>query len=332
MNNIAYQAYVAHELSDGTFTHSIDELFTDNLPQNGTLIKVEYSSLNYKDALSASGNKGVTRRYPHTPGIDACGYIVESDSPGFKAGDKVLVTGYDMGMNTSGGFGQYINVPTSWVVRLPDGFTLQESMLLGTAGFTAALALHNLLRCGFDPQDGELLVTGASGGVGSLSIAIAAANGFNVTASTGKLEEIEYLKLLGAKNVIDRSLIDDKSSKLLLRPQWAAAIDTVGGNTLATILKALLPHGSVACCGNVASPLLNSSVFPFILNGVNLLGVNSATTPMPLRQELWQKLAAEWKPDLLKIRTTIADMHTIHQYIELIRSGKITGRVLLQHS
>ena len=251
-----------------------------------------YSSLNYKDALSARGNKGVTRQYPHTPGIDASGTVIESTSPEFKEGDQVIVTGYDLGMNTLGGFGEFINVPADWVVPLPVGLSLKESMVIGTAGFTAALAMHHLLQCLQKPGDGPLLVTGATGGVGSLAILLASKLGFEVIASSGKSYKQEYLTSLGAKKVIERSAVDDQSGRMLLRAQWAGAIDTVGGNTLATVLKSLQQHGNVAACGNVASPLLNTSVFPFILNGVNLLGVNSATTPMPLRREIWDNLSA----------------------------------------
>jgi len=331
MKNIPFNSYWVTEESDGSFKSQIIQRSTDDLPQNGVLIKVAYSSLNYKDALSASGNKGVSRHYPHTPGIDAAGIVVESNSDKFKSDDKVIVTGYDLGMNTMGGFGEYINVPAEWVVPLPEGLSLKESMILGTAGFTAALSIHHLLRCGQKPEDGMLLVTGATGGVGSISVAIASKLGFNVTASSGKTNQQDYLRNLGAQTIIGRAEVDDQSGRMLLRPLWAAAIDTVGGNTLATILKSLKPHGNVASCGNVSSPLLNTSVFPFILNGANLLGVNSATTPMPVRLKLWQKLANDWKPDFQRINTDIVGLNEIHLSIEKILKGEITGRVVLEH-
>lgn len=332
MKNIPFKAFWVTEESDGSFKNQIIQRFTDDLPQNGVLIKVEFSSLNYKDALSATGNKGVTRRYPHTPGIDAAGTVVESNSDIFQPGEYVIVTGYDLGMNTMGGFGEYINVPTEWVVPLPDNLSLKESMILGTAGFTAALSMHHLLRCGQKPEDGSVLVTGATGGVGSISVAIASKLGFNVTASSGKTNQYEYLKELGAQTIIGRSEVDDQSGRMLLRPQWAAAIDTVGGNTLATILKSMKTHGNVASCGNVASPLLNTSVFPFILNGVNLLGVNSATTAMDLRLKLWYNLANSWKPDFQHIETEITGLNDIYLSIEKILKGEITGRVVLEHN
>jgi putative YhdH/YhfP family quinone oxidoreductase len=204
-------------------------------------------------------------------------------------------------------------------------------MILGTAGFTAALSMHHLIRCGQKPEDGTLLVTGATGGVGSLSVSIASKLGFNVTASTGKSDKKEYLERLGANTIIDRGVVDDKSGKMLLRPQWAAAIDTVGGNTLATVLKSLKTHGNLACCGNVASPLLSTSVFPFILNGVNLLGVNSATTPMALRKDLWAKLAGDWKPNFSSIEIDSVGLSELQNKIEKILQGGITGRVVVEH-
>ncbi len=332
MKNIPFKTFWVTEESDGSFKNQIIQRSTDDLTQNGVLVKVAYSSLNYKDALSATGNKGVTRHYPHTPGIDAAGTIVESNSDKFQPGDQVIITGYDLGMNTMGGFGEYINVPAEWVVPLPDSLSLKESMVLGTAGFTAALSIHHLLRCNQKPADGPLLVTGASGGVGSISVAIASKLGFDVTASSGKADQHEYLRILGAKTIISRTEVDDLSGRMLLRPQWAAAIDTVGGNTLSTILKSLKTHGNAASCGNVASPLLNTSVFPFILNGVNLLGVNSATTPLPLRLKLWQNLANKWKPDFQNINTQIVALNEIQLSIEKILKGEITGRVILEHN
>jgi acrylyl-CoA reductase (NADPH) len=332
MKNISFNAFWVTEETEGRFQNQIIKRLTDELPQNGVLVQVVFSSLNYKDALSASGNKGVTRRYPHTPGIDAAGIIIDSNSDKFKPGDKVIVTGYDLGMNTMGGFGEFINVPADWIVSLPSNLSLKESMILGTAGFTAALSMHNLLKCEQKPEDGPLLVTGATGGVGSISIALASKLGFDVTATTGKISEYKYLQDLGAKSIINRTDVDDNSGRMLLRPHWAAAIDTVGGNTLATILKSMKPLGNVASCGNVSSPLLNTSVFPFILNGVNLLGVNSATTPMHLRQLLWQKLASDWKPNLDLIKTEIVDLYGLSTGIQKILKGEVSGRVILEHN
>ena len=330
MKHIPFRAYWVTEEPDGSFKHQIKERNTNDLPQNGVLIKVLYSSLNYKDALSATGNKGITRKYPFTPGIDAVGLVVESSSELFQEGDEVIVTGYDLGMNTMGGFGEYINVPAEWIVPLPRGMTPMESMTLGTAGFTAALMLYHLIRFGQQAETGDLLVTGATGGVGSLAVAMAAKLGFNVVAATGKTDKENYLINLGAKQVIDRSEVDDNSGRLLMRARWAAAIDTVGGNTLTTILKTLQVHGNVVCCGNVASSMLQTSVFPFILNGVNLLGVNTSTTPMPLRLTIWDKMTNDWRPDFNKIETKPVALEDLHNQIELILKGQVTGRVVVK--
>ncbi len=326
-----FKALWVTEAQYGSYQREIITRNTRELVQNGVLIKVKYSSLNYKDALSSSGNKGITRRYPHTPGIDASGVVEQSDSPLFNAGDEVIVTGYDLGMNTCGGFGGYINVPYEWVVAKPIGLSLEESMILGTAGFTAALSVYHLVRCGQLPDQGPILVTGATGGVGSLAVALLTKLKFEVIASTGKPGQHEFLKKIGASTIIDRSEADDTSNKALLKPRWAGAIDTVGGNTLATALKACSEHGNVCTCGNVASPLLNTSVFPFILNGVNLLGVNSATTPMVLRKELWHKLAGEWKPANLQLFKQVTALDGLEDWIEKILKGNVTGRIVVKH-
>lgn len=327
-----YQALYISETPEGNFTQEISTLTTDQLMEKGVLIRVLYSSLNYKDALSASGNKGVTRRYPHTPGIDAAGIVANSTHPEFREGDEVIVTGYDLGMNTFGGFGEYINVPATWIVPKPIGMSLKESMTLGTAGFTAALAVHHLLRSGQKKEDGPVLVTGATGGVGSWGITILSHLGFEVIASSGKPGQSDFLKNLGANTIIGRSETDDMSGKALLRPRWAGAIDTVGGNILATVLKSCSEHGNIAVCGNVASAQLQTTVFPFILNGVNLLGVNSATTPMALRRTLWQRLNEEWKTKLPSEAVIETGLNELPEYIRLILKGQITGRVILKHN
>ncbi|NVO18427.1 MAG: YhdH/YhfP family quinone oxidoreductase [Bacteroidetes bacterium] len=326
-----FRALWVSEDANGNFDRKIIVRKTTVLEEKGVLIKVSYSSLNYKDALSSTGNKGVTRRYPHTPGIDAAGTVEQSNSPDFKIGDPVIVTGYDLGMNTCGGFGGYINVPSGWVVPMPAGLSAEDSMTLGTAGFTAALAVHHLIRSGQKPDSGSILVTGASGGVGCLTVALLSVLGFEVIASTGKPGQHDLLKRLGAKTIIDRAEVDDKTNKALLKPRWSGAIDTAGGNILATVLKACAEHGNVASCGNVASPLLNTTVFPFILNGVNLLGVNSATTPMVLRKEIWLKLANEWKiPHLAAIRQ-VTSIDGLEDWIQRILKGEVAGRVVVRH-
>ncbi len=326
-----FQALWITENEDGTFERSIAERRTDELPEGEVLVKVAYSALNYKDALSASGNKGVTRRYPHTPGIDAAGVVAESASSDFKPGDEVLVTSYDLGMNTSGGFGGYIRVPTDWVIKLPAGLTLQESMILGTAGLTAAISIHKLRHSEVTPDKGEVLVTGASGGVGSLGVAILSRLGYTVIAGTGKAEAHEWLRGLGASGFVGREELVDESGKPLLKPRWAGVLDTVGGEVLATALKTAQPHGAVSCCGNVASPKLPITVFPFILRGLNLLGVDSQNHPMPQRRELWQHLAGDWKPERLTGIMTETDLAGLKdRWIDTILAGGTQGRIVVR--
>ena len=327
--NTRFKALVVSE-ENGKFIRRVAERKIDDLPAGDVLINVKYSSLNYKDALSATGNKGVTRKYPHTPGIDAAGIVSETSSNKFKVGDEVLVTGYDLGMNTSGGFAEYISVPTEWVVKLPKGLSLHESMIYGTAGFTAALSLHNLLQCSEEKIQGKVLVTGATGGVGSLAVALLSKNGCDVVASTGKKDKSDFLKKLGAKEIINREDVDDKIGKPLLNRRWKAAVDTVGGNILATVIKQMDYQSSVAACGNTSSPELNTTVFPFILRGVNLLGINSAETPMDLRMKIWDKLANDWKPDCLDEIFTECSLEHLSEKIHLILQGQITGRVLVK--
>ena len=324
-----FKALVVSE-ENGKYLRKIVERNIIDLPANDVLIKVKYSSLNYKDALSATGNKGVTRKYPHTPGIDAAGIVVESSTKKFIVGDKVLVTGYDLGMNTSGGFAEYIRVPENWIVKLPEGLSLKESMIYGTAGFTAGLALHKLEQCTEEKNSGEILITGATGGVGSLAVAILSKNGYRVVASTGKKDKSDYLQMLGAKKVIGREEVDNKSGKALLNRRWKGAVDTVGGNILATVIKQMDYRCSIASCGNVLSPELTTTVFPFILRGVNLLGINSAETPMDLRIKIWNKLANEWKPDCLIKIYTECPLEELSDKIDLILKGKITGRIIVK--
>ena len=285
--SIKYTAIVSEETGSG-IRPAIKTLDTVGLPIGNVFIRVEFTSLNYKDALSATGNKGITRQYPHTPGIDACGTVIVSNSPDFKEGDAVIVHGHDLGMNTPGGFGQYIRVPEDWVIHLPKGLSPAESMALGTAGFTAALAIHNMERNEQKPSDGPILVTGSTGGLGSLAINMLSQKGYKVIAATGKKEETQFLTEIGATEIISRAEVNDESGKHLLHPRWAGAIDTVGGNILVTALKACQKHGNVVATGNAYSWELPGTVFPFILNGVNLLGVDSATTERSLRIELWR--------------------------------------------
>ncbi len=326
-----FRALQAEEMSNGAFRRSLVTRSTADLPPGEVLVRVHYSSLNYKDALSAVGNKGITRSYPHTPGIDAAGIVAESLSPHFAPGDAVVVIGYDLGMNTAGGYGEYIRVPADWVAKLPPPLTAYTAMILGTAGFTAAMCVEALQQHGLEPAQGEVLVTGATGGVGSVAVALLARLGYTVVAATGKLEETAFLQALGAAAVIARAELSDDSSKPLRKERWAGVIDTVGGPILANVLTAVRMSGSVAACGNVASPHLETTVFPFILRGINLLGIDSAHYPIARRRALWQRLAGEWRLDNLEKLARVVPLEQLDGEIESILQGKQIGRVVVAH-
>ena len=324
-----YKAYEVVEVADKQYQGSVVEKSEDGLSDGELLIEVLYSSLNYKDALSASGNKGVTRHYPHVPGIDAVGTVLASDNSQFSKGQAVLVTGYDLGMNTSGGFGQRIRVPASWVLPLPSGMDPATSMRLGTAGLTAGLCVDALLKNGLQVDHGEVLVTGSTGGVGIIAVGILAKLGFQVVASTGKPEAEQLLKTMGASGIIDRNEFGEPSSRPLLAERWAAAIDVVGGDTLFNVIKGLKYGGSVAACGLVQSLMFQASVLPFILRGVNLLGVDSVELPLMQKERIWSKLASEWKVGALDQVCTEIGLDQLEASLATILSGGAVGRFLL---
>jgi len=329
MNVSTFRALVVSQTDEKTFTREITERSITDLPEGEVLIRVHFSSLNYKDGLSCIGNPGVTRNYPHTPGIDASGKVAESSDSRFKEGDSVIVTGYDLGMNTSGGFGEYIRVPADWVVPLPEGMTFKEASIYGVAGFTAALSVDALQKYGVNPEQGEIVVTGSTGGVGSVSVALLSLLGYTVVASTGKKEESEFLQRLGASEIISREEVNDESKKPLLRERWAGAVDTVGGTTLAALLKAAKRGGAVAATGLVASSELSTTVFPFILRGVSLLGIDSGFTPTKLRLEIWNKLAGIWKIPQLEQLTIDCTLEELDPEIDKILAGGQRGRVVV---
>jgi alcohol dehydrogenase len=320
---------VVSETAGKTFVREIKERALSELPAGELIVEVKYSSLNYKDALSASGNKGVTRKYPHTPGIDAAGVVVDSTTKSIGVGEEVIVTGFDLGMNTSGGFGQYISVPAAWAVKPPQGLSLRDSMAYGTAGLTAALCVLRLLAGGLNKEQGEVLVTGATGGVGSVAVGILAKLGFDVVAATGKTDEEAFLKQLGAKGIISRDEANDTSGRPLQKTRWAGVVDTVGGNILATALKTAKYGGLVAACGNAMSVDLNVNVFPFILRGVSLLGVDSVEVPMRARNMAWQKLAGDWRLDLSGGLVAECSLEELNPKIDQILQGRIRGRVIV---
>jgi len=324
MEDINYKAFVTKE-SDNGFTNSIEDLSISKLQRNDLLVKVSYSSLNYKDALSASGNKGVTREYPHTPGIDAVGKVVESNSSDFKVGENIVVTGYDLGMNTYGGFGQYISIPADWAVSLPTELSEAEAMSIGTAGLTAGLCVRKLLMNDIDPDSGDVLVTGASGGVGSVAVMILSKLGFRVTALTGKTDQIDYLESLGASSVRMRNEMEEQG-KPLQKSLYQGGVDTVGGSILSNFISQTSQRGVITCCGNVASDKLQTSVFPFILRGVTLIGIDSAESLLEVKKEIWKNFSKDWKIDLEKI-TKEVHLDSLSDEIEKILIGEQVGRI-----
>jgi putative YhdH/YhfP family quinone oxidoreductase len=320
------------ETGAGDYTRQIEERSTGELPGGDSpdqaLVKVLYSSLNYKDALSATGNRGVTRRYPHTPGIDAAGVVVEGAAD-FHPGDEVLAIGYDLGMNTPGGFGQYIRVPAAWLTHRPAGLSLRESMAYGTAGFTAAMCVERLIDAAITPDRGDILVTGASGGVGSIAVALLAKEGYRVVAATGKPAARDLLLELGAAEVIARDDVTDQPAKALLSQRWAGAVDIVGGGILAAAIKSTRRSGAVVCCGNVASPDLALTVYPFILRGVSLLGIDMVESSLDLRRRLWAKLAGPWRLSQLDRLTVECSLDELGGHISRILQGQNVGRVVV---
>ncbi|TWI53174.1 putative YhdH/YhfP family quinone oxidoreductase [Pseudomonas duriflava] len=326
----SFKALWVTEGAHGAFQQDVIQRSIADLPSGDILIKVSYSSLNYKDALSAIGNRGVTRRYPHTPGIDAAGVVVESRVADFKPGDEVVVTGYDLGMDTPGGFGQYIRVPAGWVIKRPGGLSLRETMILGTAGLTAGLCVEKLEKSGLTASAGSVLVTGASGGVGTLAIKLLTRLGYSVAAASAKIDHAEFLNRLGARQILDRATMMDGIEKPLLKEQWAGAIDTVGGDILFNVVKSLHYGASVVCCGLTAGSSFKATVFPFILRGVNLLGVDSVELPLHIKAAMWERLATQWKLDDLDDITREVHLDDLPNAINQMLAGKMIGRILVR--
>ena len=321
-----YRALITTE-DNNTYKNSVQEKSLDFLPDNNTLIKVKYSSLNYKDALSASGNKGVTRKYPHTPGIDAAGIIEETSSKKFKKGDEVIVTGYDMGMNTFGGFGEFIKVPEEWIIKKPNNLSLSESMAFGTAGLTAGLCLRKLLQHGLKPDDGKVFVSGVTGGVGIISLMLFSKLGFEVTAITGKTNEKDLLTDLGANEVIDRNDLDVDLLSPLQKPIYSGGIDAVGGKILSNLICSTTQRAAIACCGMVGGLSLDTSIFPFILRGLSLFGIDSAESLLEVKEEVWKSFSSDWKLENIDQNIKNISLDELPTEIEKILKGKQIGRV-----
>lgn len=322
------KAYVVNKIEDKKFVSGVQEIEIPVIEENEVLIKVTYSSLNFKDALSSVGNPGVTRVFPHVTGIDVAGVIEKSNSSKFAKGDKVLVTGYDMGMNTNGGHAQFVKVPDSWVINMPKNITDKEIMTYGTAGLTAALSVNELLNNGI--TSGEILVTGSTGGVGSIAVSILSKLGFNVTAISGKEDKIQFLKELGAKEVILRKDFDVENKRPMGSEKYDGVVDTVGGNILAEALKVIKYDGVATCCGLTSSFELNTNVFPFILRGVRLIGIDSVETKLDKKIKAWEKIANDFKIDNLDNLTNEINLDEIKEAYEALLAGKAVGRYLVK--
>ena len=323
-----YKAYLVEE-NEGKYNGQIKELEMSSLDDGNVIIKVHYSSLNYKDALASSGAKGVVRSYPFVPGIDVAGEIIESSNPEFVAGDNVVATGYKIGMSVYGGFGELVQLPAKWVLKLPDALNSFDSMCYGTAGITAAACVKKIVDADVS-NELPVLVSGATGGVGSVSVGILAKLGYEVHAISGKQDEIETLQTMGASKVILRDNYTNEPAKALDKAIYGGAIDTVGGEILAKMISMVANHGVVSCCGNVAGAMFTSSVFPFILRGVQLSGIDSAESSLTLKKELWNLLSDQWSLNLTDHIKTI-QIDGIGDEVKKILEGNQVGRVVIKH-
>lgn len=323
-----FKAYLVEEV-EGSFNGSIQEIELPPLEDGKVSIKVHYSSLNYKDALASTGVKGVAKSYPFVPGIDVAGEITESSDERYSVGDLVVATGYKIGMAVFGGFGEMVQLPSEWLVKLPSGLTLQEAMNIGTAGLTAGASVKKIIDSGIS-KDLPVLVSGATGGVGSVAVNLLSKLGYEVHALTGKSEESETLKDMGAKQVLLRDEFMAEPIKALDKGIYGGAVDTVGGDILAKMLSMISNEGSVSCCGNVGGMKFTSSVFPFILRGVSLIGIDSAESPINFKDEIWNLFATDWSLELNKYSKVIS-LDQIEEEVTKILKGQQVGRVVIKH-
>ena len=325
-----YKALESSKIEESNQLNIVERNIKD-LPKGDLLIKVQYSSLNYKDAMSAKGMPGVTRNYPHTPGIDAAGIVKESQDENFREGDSVIVTGYDLGMNTPGGFGEYIRVPSSWAIALPKGLSAKEAMSLGTAGLTAGLSVHALAsyREYIGLSDTKSIVTGATGGVGSVAVMLLSKLGSEVTAVTGKNDQLDFLSSLGASHVLSREELAETARKPIGKSIWDVGIDVVSGDILSLLLTSLKPGGAVACSGLVGGHSFESSILPFILRGNALLGIDSVEISLEEKTHIWEHFSSDWKINLDHSTKEIV-LEDLPDEIETILGGGQVGRVLVQ--
>ncbi len=325
-----FKALVVNK-TETDFTVNVKTVSMDDLPEGDVVIKVAYSSVNYKDGLACIPNGKIVKSYPFIPGIDLAGIVASSKDPRFKEGDEVIATSYEIGVSHYGGYSEYARIPGDWIVPLPKGLTLKEAMALGTAGFTAALSIHRLEENGLSPEKGKVLVTGATGGVGSIAVSMLAKRNYHVVAGTGKESEHEYLRKLGAKEIISREEVCPEQIRPLDKQYWAAAVDPVGGRTLATILSRIQYNGSVAVSGLTGGADVPTTVFPFILRGVNLLGIDSVYCPMELRIQIWERMASDLKPNqLLDLIAQEITLEQLPEALSNILKGKLRGRTVVK--
>lgn len=324
-----FRCYLVQKTGE-TASGTIQDHSFGKLPPGEVTVRVQYSSLNYKDALAATGHPGVARHFPHVPGIDAAGVVIESHSPDFPVGTEVIATGHELGVERWGGWSEQLRCPAEWLVRCPSGLTLFEAMTLGTAGFTAAQCVMALIHGGIDPTRGPIAVTGATGGVGSVAVQILSQLGYEVAAISGKANRAEWLRSLGARSVISRQEFQSVPNRPLLSATWAGAVDTVGGATLATLLKSVMHRGCVAACGVVGGADLPTTVYPFILRGITLAGIDSAWCPDDRRRMIWDRLAGSWKPAQLRELATEITLGQVASAVASILKGEIAGRVVVR--
>lgn len=322
-----FKAFVVDQDDNGIVSNSYKELTKDDLPEGDVLIKVHYSGINYKDALATQDHNKIVKQYPMVPGIDLSGTIEETNAPGFEVGDKVIVTSYDLGVSHYGGFSEYARVKSEWVIELPEDLTLEEAMIYGTAGYTAGLAIEQLEKSGMSIEGKEVLVRGATGGVGTISLLMLNNLGYDVIASTGRDDAEEKLKKLGAKEVIGR--LPEDNSKPLEKRTWQAAIDPVGGENLPYIVKRLDNNGSVALIGMTGGNNFETTVFPFILRGASIIGIDSVFTPIKLRKRVWRRLAKDLKPQQLHDIKHVISFDEIPKAIDQVINHNNTGRIVI---
>ncbi|MEX2516767.1 MAG: YhdH/YhfP family quinone oxidoreductase [Gammaproteobacteria bacterium] len=327
--NSKFNAYRVHA-GDSADRTGLEQLTLDDLSAGDVVIRAAWSSINYKDALAATGQGKMIRDYPRVPGIDVSGHVVSSTDSRLTPGAPVLVTGYDLGIGHDGGYAEYVRVPADWVIPLPTGLSLKQAMMLGTAGLTAAICIHRLEANGQQPEQGPFLVTGATGGVGSLAIDMLSGLGYEVVAVTGKTASHDYLKSLGAARILDRTTLD-MGQRPLEKALWAGAIDNVGGDLLAWLTRTVQPWGNIVSVGLAGGSDLKTTVMPFILRGVSLLGVTSSGCPDALRRQLWQRLAGELRPRALEqIATHEVTLEQLPDVFANMLAGKTSGRTLVK--